>query len=95
MILYIDHLNLFKIIITVSVGVAHDQMLAYSICLIHCGMDMAVHPTVDVVHNWECHAWFYRRTPVPLSENIEVQICKDRAYNYKDTAIEEMGIYVL
>ena len=39
--------------------------------------------------------WFYRRTPVPLSENIEVRICKDEAYDNEDTAIEEMEIYVL
>ena len=25
--------------------------------------------------------WFYRRTPVPLRESIEVQICKDEPYS--------------
>ena len=39
--------------------------------------------------------WFYRRTPVPLSENIEVRICKDEVFTNEDTAIEEMDIYVL
>ena len=31
------------------------QMLVYSTCPILSGMDMAVPPKVDVVHNWECH----------------------------------------
>ena len=39
--------------------------------------------------------WFYRRTPIPLSESIEVRICKDELYADEDTAIEEMEIYVL
>ena len=39
--------------------------------------------------------WFYRRTPVPLSENIEIRICKDQPHNDEDVAIEEMEIYVL
>ena len=39
--------------------------------------------------------WFYRRTPVPLSENIEVRICKTEQYSDEDTAIEEMEIYIL
>jgi len=39
--------------------------------------------------------WFYRKTPVPLSENIEVRICKDQAHSDEDTAIEEMEIYIL
>ena len=39
--------------------------------------------------------WFYRRSPVPLSENIEVRICKDEAYSNEDIAIEEMEMYVL
>ena len=39
--------------------------------------------------------WFYRRTPVPLSENIEVRICKDEVYADEDTAVEKMEIYVL
>ena len=32
---------------------------------------------------------------MPLSENIEVQICKDQSHSDEDTAIEEMEIYVL
>ena len=39
--------------------------------------------------------WFYRRTPVPLSENIEVRICNDEGYVDEDTAIRNMEIYVL
>ena len=39
--------------------------------------------------------WFYRRNIVPLSENIEVRICKDEPHNDEDTAIEEMEIFVL
>ena len=39
--------------------------------------------------------WFYRRTPVPLREDIEVRICKDEVYINEDTAIEEMDIFVL
>ena len=39
--------------------------------------------------------WFYRRIPVPLSENIEVRICKDEPYSNEGTAIEKMEIYVL
>ena len=39
--------------------------------------------------------WFYRRTPVPLSENIEVRICKTELHSDEDTAIEEMEIYIL
>ena len=39
--------------------------------------------------------WFYRRTPVPLSENIEVRICKDQTHDDEDTAIEKMEIFVL
>ena len=38
--------------------------------------------------------WFYRRTPVPLSENIEVRICKDEQHSNEDIAIEEMEIYI-
>ena len=36
--------------------------------------------------------WFYRRTPVPLSKNIEVRICEDQGYDDEDTAIEKMAI---
>ena len=39
--------------------------------------------------------WFYRKTIVPLSENIEVRICKDEPYSDEDTAVEEVEIYVL
>ena len=39
--------------------------------------------------------WFYRRTPVPLSENIEVRICKDQTHNDEDIAIKKMEIYIL
>ena len=39
--------------------------------------------------------WFYRRTPVPVSENIEVRICKDNPYGDEDTAVEEMEVFVL
>ena len=39
--------------------------------------------------------WFYRRAPVPLSENIEVRICKDEQYSNEDIAIEEMEIYII
>ena len=39
--------------------------------------------------------WFYRKTIVPLSENIEVRICKDELYSDEDTAVEEVEIYVL
>ena len=39
--------------------------------------------------------WFYRKTIVPLSENIEVRICKDEAYSDEDTAVEEIEIFVL
>ena len=39
--------------------------------------------------------WFYRRAPIPLSENIEVRICKSEPHSDEDTAIEEMEIYVL
>ena len=39
--------------------------------------------------------WFYRRTPVPLSEHIEVRICKDQSHGNEDTAIKEMEIYIL
>ena len=39
--------------------------------------------------------WFYRKTPIPLREDIEVRICKDEPYSNEDTAIEDMDIYVL
>ena len=39
--------------------------------------------------------WFYRRTPVPLSENIEVRICKSESHSNEDIAVEEMEMYVL
>ena len=39
--------------------------------------------------------WFYRMTLVPLSENIEVRICKDNPYGDEDTAIEEIEIFGL
>ena len=39
--------------------------------------------------------WFYRRSIVPLSENIEVRICKDELHSDEDTAIEMMEIFVL
>ena len=39
--------------------------------------------------------WFYRRTPIPLSENIEVRICKDQTHDDENITIEEMEIYVL
>ena len=39
--------------------------------------------------------WFYRKSVVPVSENIEVRICKDAGHSDEDTAIEELEIYVL
>ena len=39
--------------------------------------------------------WFYRKSIVPLSENIEVRICKTEPHSDEDTAIEEMEIFVL
>ena len=39
--------------------------------------------------------WFYRTAPVPLSENVEVRICKTESHDDEDTAIEGMEIYVL
>jgi len=36
--------------------------------------------------------WFYRRTPVPLSENITVWICKGEPYNNEDTVIEQLEL---
>ena len=39
--------------------------------------------------------WFYRTTPVLLSGNIEVRICKTAPHSDEDTAIEEMEIFVL
>ena len=38
---------------------------------------------------------FYRKTPEPSSENIEVRICKDEPHSDEDVAIEELNIYVL
>ena len=36
--------------------------------------------------------WFYRRSIAPLSESIEVRICKTASHSDEDTAIEEMEI---
>ena len=39
--------------------------------------------------------WFYRKGNVPLSENIEVRICKDQRHDDEDIAIEELEIYII
>ena len=69
-------------------------MITYSTCLIHYGMDRTVHQTSGCCAQLGM-PWFYRRTPVPLSENIEVRICKTELHSDEDTAIEEMEIYIL
>ena len=56
---------------------------------------MAAQKTVDAVLFWGCLAWFYRRTPTRLSEDIEVRICKNEPHPDEDTAIETLEIYVL
>ena len=38
--------------------------------------------------------WFYRKSIVPLSKNIEIRICKTEPHSDEDTAIEEMEIFV-
>ena len=39
--------------------------------------------------------WFYRKSVAPLSENMEIRICKNEKQNDENIAIEEMEIFVL
>ena len=39
--------------------------------------------------------WFYRRSIVTVSENIEIRICKNEPHRDEDTAIEEIEVFVL
>ena len=45
--------HLLTVFIIVKVEIGAHIIIAYSIYLIHYGMDRTVQPTVDVVHNWE------------------------------------------
>ena len=39
--------------------------------------------------------WFYRKTTIPLKENVEVRICKNQPYSDEDTAVKNLEIYVI
>ena len=69
------------------------QVILHSTCLIHCGIDGTVQLIVNVAQLGM--PWFYRKSLVPLSESIEVRICKTESHSDEDTAIEEMEIFVL
>ena len=38
--------------------------------------------------------WFYRKLPVPVSDNFEVRVCKNEAQAAEDVAIENLEIFV-
>lgn len=38
--------------------------------------------------------WFYKKLPLPITEDFEVRICKDQLHSNEDIAIEKLELYV-
>ena len=39
--------------------------------------------------------WFYRKLPLPVTEDFEVRICKDEVYAAEDVAVEKLELFVI
>ena len=39
--------------------------------------------------------WFYRKLPVPVTDDFEVRICKDQEHSNEDLAVESVNIFII